>query len=95
MRIFKGTRITPVGLPHFCVDLYTTQDPVFRALPISAGPACNRLHGSAKGRPPATGDYCMTCPAEWRRGIGGYHADGYKPRTVPHVAAVKAEEGVA
>lgn len=46
----------------------------------------------SKGRQPRPGDYCLACPAEWTARATGYHADGYKPRTVPHVAMVKAGE---
>lgn len=46
-------------------------------------------------RQPRPGDYCLACPTTWTARVTGYHADGYKPRTVPHVAMVKAAEEVA
>lgn len=49
----------------------------------------------SKTRQPRPGDLCLACPAEWTARANGYHAAGYKPRTVPHVAMVKAAEEVA
>lgn len=37
-----------------------------------------------KGRPPRAGDLCLSCTLEWTPRAGGYHVDGYKPRTQPH-----------